>query len=80
MLKDQTITDRPKTGTIDFPDGAKTVNCLIHDISETGAHLKVSAPLNLPHQFIFSTASHLPRNASVVWWDVDAVGIHFNEK
>ncbi|NJO34939.1 MAG: hypothetical protein HC869_19315 [Rhodospirillales bacterium] len=70
----------PKTGTIGLPDGAKPINCLILQISETGAHLKVIAPLDLPRAFIFSAVNQSPRKASVVWWDVDAVGIHFNEK
>jgi hypothetical protein len=77
MLKDQTITDTIKTGRIVLPDATEIIACLIHEISDTGAHLKVSAPLKLPPHFIFSAANQPPRKASVVWWNVDAVGIHF---
>jgi hypothetical protein len=78
MLKDQTIT--VKRGRIVHPGGKNVINCVVYEISDTGAHLKVSAPLTLPHHFIFSAANRSPRKASVVWWDVDAVGIHFNDR
>jgi hypothetical protein len=78
MPKDRTITNTVKTGTIVLPDAPKVVDCLVHEISDTGAHLKVSAPLRLPHHFTLLAADQSPRRASVVWWDVDAVGIHFD--
>ena len=77
MLKDQNDTDTIKTGRIVLPDAEKIIDCLIHEISDTGAHLKVSAPLGLPPTFIFAAGNQCPRKASVVWWDIDAVGIHF---
>ena len=51
---------------------------IIHEMSDAGAHLKVPAPL--PLHFVFAAGKQSPREASVVWWDVDAVGIHFKEK
>jgi hypothetical protein len=80
MLKDQTIIDMPKIGRIVIPGATDAINCIIHQLSDTGAHLKVSTPLGLPPHFLFAAGDQLPRKASVVWWDIDAVGIHFNEK
>jgi hypothetical protein len=74
MLKDQNDTDTAKTGRIVLPDAEKIIDCLIHEISDTGAHLKVNAPLGMPPHFLFAAGNQLPRKASVVWWDIDAVG------
>jgi hypothetical protein len=73
MNKDKTL----KTGRIVLPGATDAINCIIHQLSGTGAHLKVGAPLGLPRQFIFAAGKQSPRKASVVWWDIDAVGIHF---
>lgn len=79
-LMTQTIAAMPKTGTIVLPGVKSVIACIIHEMSDTGAHLKVPAPLGLPLHFIFAACEQSPREASVVWWDIDAVGIHFNEK
>jgi hypothetical protein len=68
-----------KTGTIALPDGKVSITCIIHEMSATGAHLKVSSPQGVPPHFTFVAANHTPRKASVLWWDVDAVGIRFHE-
>jgi hypothetical protein len=70
----------PKTGTIVLPGVKNVIACIIHEMSHTGAHLKVPAPLGLPLHFIFAAGKESPREVSVVWWDVGAVGIRFNEK
>ena len=69
-----------KTGTIVLPGAQYAIHCIIHEMSDTGAHLKVPAPLGLPPHFVFATGTQSPREASVVWWDIDAVGVHFKEK
>lgn len=79
MYEDQTATDMPKIGRIVLPGAKDAVDCIIQEISATGAHLKVAAPLALPQHFAFAAGEVLPREASIVWWDIDAVGIHFNE-
>jgi hypothetical protein len=69
-----------KVGVIALPDGKVSMTCLIHEMTNTGAHLKVSWPQEVPLHFTFSAADHSPREAWVLWWDVDAVGVHFHER
>jgi hypothetical protein len=81
MIEDRTLTDVPKTGTIILPGAKKIIDCIIIiELSDTGAHLKVPALLGIPPHFAFAAGEKSPRKASVVWWDVDAVGIHFDDK
>jgi hypothetical protein len=70
----------PKIGRIVFPGAKDAIECVIHEISDTGAYLKVAAPLGVPHHFEFAASKVSPRKASVVWWDIEAIGIHFNDK
>jgi hypothetical protein len=70
----------PRTGTIGLPDGKIAITCIIKEMSDTGAHLKVSSPQGVPQHFTFTASNDLPREASVLWWDIDAVGIHFHER
>lgn len=69
-----------KVGVIALSDGKVSMTCLIQEMSNTGAHLKVSRPQEVPLHFTFSAADHSPREASVLWWDIDAVGVRFHER
>ena len=67
-----------KTGTIGLPGGKVFIACIIHEMSDTGAHLKVTSPQGIPEHFTFAVANNPPRKASILWWDFDAVGIHLH--
>ena len=56
------------------------MTCLIYEMTDTGAHLKVSWPQKVPLHFTFTAADDTRRAASVVWWDIDAVGVRFSAK
>jgi hypothetical protein len=73
------ITTMRKAGVIVLPDGQVSMTCLIHEMSNTGAHLKVAWPHEVPLHFTFMASDHVHREASVLWWDIDAVGVRFRE-
>ena len=66
-----------KIGKILLPQASGAIECLIQEISATGARLKLAAPHRVPPHFQFASHKGSPRMASVVWWDVEAVGIRF---
>ena len=67
-------------GRIFLPKANDAIECLIQEISATGARLKLAAPHRVPPHFQFASHKGLPRTASVVWWDIEAVGIRFTGK
>ena len=67
-------------GRIFLPKANDAIECLIQEISATGARLKLAAPHRVPPHFQFASHKGLPRTASVVWWDTEAVGIRFTGK
>jgi hypothetical protein len=70
----------PQIGTIVLPKANDAIECLVQEISATGARLKLAAPHRVPPHFQFASRNGSPRMASVVWWDIDAVGIRFTGK
>ena len=69
-----------KTGTIVLPGATRIIDCVVIELSDTGAHLKVSAMAAIPTRFAFATGEQAPRKALVVWYDVGAVGIRFDDQ
>ena len=67
----------PQIGTIFLPKANGAIECLIQEITATGARLKLAAAHRVPPHFQFASRNGSPRNASVVWWDIEAVGIRF---
>jgi hypothetical protein len=79
-LLEQSSIAMPQIGTIVLPNANGAIECLIQEISETGARLKLTAPHRVPRHFRFASRNASPRKASVVWWDIEAVGIRFTGK
>jgi hypothetical protein len=69
-----------KTGSIVLPGANRIIGCIIIEISDTGAHLKVPARAAIPTRFAFAASEQAPRKALVVWYDVGTVGIRFDDK
>ena len=67
-------------GRIFLPKANDAIECLIQEISATGVRLKLAAPHRVPPHFQFASPKGSPRMASVVWWDIEAVGIRFTGK
>ena len=66
-----------KTATIKFVGGG-TINCLVRNLSSTGAALEVSNQTGIPERFILVTPGdglHLP--CRIVWRSEHRIGITF---
>jgi hypothetical protein len=66
-----------KAATIEF--GGDTIDCVVRDLSITGAALEVSSQIGIPAKFtlvIPSDALHLP--CAVVWRSQYRIGVHFD--
>jgi hypothetical protein len=63
---------------IDEPGGSR--ECVVRNISETGAHLEFSHPVKLPKEKMSLTIARKGRSffAKVVWWRDNFVGIAFS--
>jgi PilZ domain len=67
-----------KAATIEFGGGG-AVDCVVRDLSITGAALEVSSQIGIPAKFtlvIPGDALHLP--CAVVWRSQYRIGVHFD--
>jgi len=64
---------------LDVGSGAELVLCLVYDISETGAGIKLSCDDTLPAQFtlLFSPTGRPGRRCRVVWQNGHQLGCEF---
>jgi hypothetical protein len=64
---------------IDFEDGSPLRACLLADVSETGARLKLDAPSIMPNQFMLLLAGggNARRRCRVVWRSGRQLGVRF---
>ena len=73
--------DRPrqrilKGGRIDF--GVGTIDCVVRNLSETGAALEVESPVGIPDMFeLVIIADRSRRRARVVWRKGKRLGVQF---
>ena len=66
-----------KAGTIKFVGGG-TVDCVVLNLSSTGASLKVSNPAGIPERFILVVPGDgLHRSCSIVWRKEHRIGVTF---
>jgi hypothetical protein len=79
-LLEQSSIAMPQIGTIVLPKTNGSIECLIQEMTETGARLKINADHLVLRHFQFASHNASPRKASVVWWDIEAVGIRFTGK
>jgi hypothetical protein len=67
-----------KDGKIIFNENQSIINCIIRDVSPTGAKLKLSATTELPPQFkLILVSDNLIVPVACVWRKGDFVGVHF---
>jgi hypothetical protein len=67
-----------KSGKIIYNNGSIVTDCIIRNITDTGAQLKVPASDGIPDQFEFSeTMARKRRPVVVVWRKGDLIGIRF---
>lgn len=65
-----------KSGSIEFHGG--TIDCVVRNISETGAALEVVSPLGIPETFnLVITGDHSSRPCKVAWRKDKRIGVAF---
>ena len=63
---------------LSYGDGAFTFDCVVRDVSETGARVKVPQGLAVPnHVFLVETRSGIAYEARVVWKRHPEIGLEF---
>lgn len=64
---------------IDLGDGSPVVECVLRDISDTGAKLLCTAPKELPDQFVLrlSMDGRVARKCRVAWKSGNEIGVAF---
>ena len=78
-MSERRIASRQRTlkaGTIILNEGFSTIDCLVRNLSESGARLEVEHPLTLPDRFELTLDGH-SKACAVVWKSVRHVGIRF---
>ena len=65
-----------KAGTIEF--GGSTIECVVRNISETGAALEVASPVSIPAEFNLLISGNIAkRPCRVVWVKDKRIGVAF---
>jgi hypothetical protein len=65
-----------KAGTIEF--GGGTIDCVVRNLSETGAALEVASPLGIPAEFnLMISGNIVKRPCRVVWVKDRRIGVAF---
>ncbi len=66
-----------KAGTIEFGGGG--IDCLVRNLSETGAALEVVIPLFIPDRFtLYVPSDQFKRPCHIVWRKEKRIGIAFD--
>src|SRR3954454_12876691 len=80
---DQRVAPRLKAllaAKISFNNGQSTLDCLIRNLSDTGAKLIVSAAVALPDGFdLLIPQKSVTRRGRIVWRRGEAMGVRFEE-
>ena len=67
-------------GKLVHGDGAYTIDCIIRDISPSGAKIILSRRQSLPHElYLIAVKYGVAHRATVAWSDYPARGLHFIE-
>jgi hypothetical protein len=68
---------RLKDGRIYFNDKKSMMNCVVRDVSETGARVTVGEPYLIPTEFELVIKGGPPRLARKVWIKQNEMGVKF---
>jgi hypothetical protein len=64
-----------KGGSIVFNDGRSTIDCVVVNLSEGGARLRVVTPLGIPDSFVLRLSDSQVYKASVAWRKASEIGV-----
>lgn len=83
MTSEQRIDVRKRTflkGRIEFNGGASTMDCLVRDLSATGARLELSETSALPEVFdLYIAQKDTTYRSTLCWRRDDGIGVTFGE-
>jgi two-component system cell cycle response regulator len=68
---------RLKDARVIFNGKKSTMTCLLRDVSETGARIKINEPFRVPDIFELEISGQPPRAARKVWIGADELGAAF---
>jgi hypothetical protein len=80
MIDKRTVPRRRvfKSGTITF--GGGRIDCIVRNLSSTGAGLDVPSPVGLPSSFMLMIATNrFKRRCHSVWLSEKRIGVAFDE-
>jgi hypothetical protein len=67
-----------KTGTICI-DNKSTIDCVVRDLSNTGAFLEIESPIGIPDKFtLIMKAAGAKQTCHVAWWSARRIGARFD--
>lgn len=64
-----------KAATISFGGGA--IDCIVRNLSETGASLEVISPIGIPDRFTLVDTDRSKRPCRIVWRREKRIGVRF---
>jgi hypothetical protein len=80
QASDRRAVDRQRVlwkGSVLFLDTEGTIDCVVLDVSGSGARLRPSDVLSCPEQFRLTWLEEEPRLCEVVWRDSTYIGVRF---
>ena len=79
-MNDKRASQRQRTfkgGSISF-DRAAGIDCLVRNMSETGACLEIESPVGIPSDFtLVIKPEYLKRSCQVAWRSARKIGVRF---
>lgn len=67
-----------KGAQIIFNEGSSVIDCVVRDLSETGAKLKIPSPIGVPDTFTLSVqGDNTRRKCRVAWRRATELGVAF---
>lgn len=66
-----------KGGRIIFYGGDSTIDCVIRDLSDTGARLRVESVIGIPDNFELSASGEHIRHCRIRWRKAAELGVEF---
>ena len=66
-----------KGAKIAFEGGSAVIDCLVRNLSETGAALQVESPVGIPAEFELILGNNQAHHCRVVWRKKASIGVKF---
>ncbi|MET3926463.1 PilZ domain-containing protein [Devosia sp. 2618] len=82
MTDDHRVEPRHRTlkgGRIAINDGFSTFQCMIKNLSETGARLKLASVVGIPDSFQLVMDDGRKFDCAVAWRTADEIGVKFTQ-